>query len=168
MCSYVNILEVILLQVKGLKSHTGRRQTLPVSRSQSCHRSSPCRFRGQEFSLPTCTVSGSMRARFVTCSIGWTRPTLRTNCWGGSSIATRWHCSTSKTQKTASLRLVGGFCPFGVSCAHCSHFNQWVTFLTSTAIYYLLFKTLSLALHSRRTIWFLFTSSQMFLHLMSV
>lgn len=102
------------LQVKNPKVPTNRRQTMPhTAMSWSCLRSNPCRFQSRGSSLPTWTASGIWRARCGICSSSWVMPTLRTSCWRGSSIATWWHCSTSKTLRAAFHRLVG-LCPSGV------------------------------------------------------
>lgn len=154
------------LQVKKHKGPTSRKQ---AAKSRSCLQSSPCRSQSQGSSLPTWAASGSWRARCGTCSSSWARPGLRTSCWRGSSIATWWHCSTSRTQRAASPRLVlSSWCLTAQPDFNHCHKNMasagysslkdrmlisvWTMHLTSIPIYYSNFKSCSLGHLSRQEI----------------
>lgn len=106
-CKKYHVLPFPSVQLKKHKRPPSRRQTtLQTINCQSCLRSSPCTCQSQGTSLPTWTASVSWRARCGIYSISWVRPREKTNCWTGSSAATRWHCSISKTQRAAYHRLV--------------------------------------------------------------
>lgn len=143
-----------LLQIKKHKGPAGGRQTtLPASKSWSCLRSSPCRLQSRGSSLPSRTASEIWRTRCGTCSSSWARPGLRTSCWRGSSIATRWRCSTSKTLKAASHRLAAWLCPrllcslLRFQPAPQKHGFLWGLILTSTDIYYSHFQQWNVTKH---------------------
>lgn len=93
------------LQIIKLMGAACKRQTLRQTAIWlACLQSGPWRLQSQAWS-----GSGSLITRCGVCSSSCVSPGRRTNSWRTCNIATWWHCSTSKTQRTVLHRWVCGF-----------------------------------------------------------